>query len=151
MGPSDIFEPMSSNATSLPSSSSFIHGDIDNLENVVRVKNEFPKYDLKSMLEDEESSVELSQGVIKNFELTSQNTDCLDTNGASTPIKTVSHHSNISFAFGTSQWSRKTLRRKRFTPAIGYRFRNNTTEELASYFKSKKGRVVVGKRMGTPR
>ena len=149
--PSDIFEPMSSSAISLPSSSSYIHGDIDNLENVVKIKNEFPKKDSKSMLEDEESSVELSQSVIDKFELLSQNTDCLDTNGASTPIKTISRHSNITFAFGTSQWSRKTLRRKRFTPAIGCRFKNNTTDELTSNFESKKGRVVVGKRMGTPR
>lgn len=122
--PTDIFEP----ASIVSSESTLQHLHTSNIKQET-------KYISKQNAE-EASCVVISSSVVQNFEVVAT---------SEKSFTTVSRHPEIDFAFGTSQWSKGKLRRKRFTMNVGHRYNG------AMNIKGIKPKTIVGNRMGTPR
>ena len=136
--PSDIFEPVTS-------------------ENNPSLNNPqiFHRVDIKS--EEADTCVSISASVIKSFEMArSDSLNTLTVKSDLSSIKSLTTVSSIrcrriNIAFGTSQWPREKLKRKRFTPSLIMRHQIGINEGFIVKGHIAPSRVVVGKRMGTPR
>merc|ERR1719411_576366 len=136
--PSDIFEPVTS-------------------ENNPSLNNPqiFHRVDIKS--EEEDTCVSISASVIKSFEMA--RSDSLNTLTVKSDLSSIKSPTTVSsircrrinIAFGTSQWPREKLKRKRFTPSLIMRHQIGINEGFIVKGHIAPSRVVVGKRMGTPR
>jgi hypothetical protein len=147
--PSDIFEP-STNVLSGSPSNIPTHFT-PNLQNVIKLEQ---KNDAKKRYAEEE--VALGSSVTQHFELAVNASKGLHTmnNKLTNPRTTVSRHSNIVFSFGTSQWPKQKLKRKHLTSTIAIRYHdegNNAGRNSTLKGQPQTPKIVVAKRMGTPR
>ena len=135
--PSDIFEPvMSDNNSSLNN------------------PHIFHRVDIKS--EESDTCISISPNVIKTFEIRPEYLQTVSTksdlNSSSSPTTLLSlRNRRIDILFGTSQWPREKLKRKRFTSSLIMRHQVGMNEGFMIKGHLTPPKVVVGKRMGTPR
>ena len=140
--PTDIFETANVSNTNTT---------LETLRNmdITHERNEQEKQEMNVV---EDSCVVLGPSVVQNFDVPNA------TNPGSEPcihnsddsITTVLRHSNITFAFGTSQWPKQKLRRKQFTSSVRCRISDKPRESQAN-LQGRISKIVLGKRMGTPR
>jgi hypothetical protein len=136
--PTDIFEPITSDSNQTLHSSQIIH-----------------RTNIKSKeTDDADTCVSLSPNVVKSFEIVTIVTS-LSHPRSELPAKSHKTVSNIrcrqiAFAFGTSQWPREKLKKKRFTPSVAVRYHDNLKEGFIVKGHLSLPKVIVGKRMGTP-
>ena len=138
--PTDIFEPI-----------------ISQSNQTLNNPQIFQRTDMKSKeTEETETCISLSPNVVQSFEIVTTVTSLNQPRSEANAARSHTTVSNIrcrqiAFAFGTSQWPREKLKRKRFTPSLVVRYQDNMKEGIIVKGHHLLPRVVVGKRMGTPR
>jgi hypothetical protein len=132
--PTDIFEPSN---VSNPS-------NLDTAPNLQNIKHEHKEQDII-----EDSCVVLGPSVIQTFDVVNNTKSFIKNETQNVEsVTTVSRHSNITFAFGPSQWAKEKLHRKHLTSSVGCRFKLRGNQ---MNLKGRIPKIIVGKRMGTPR